>query len=111
MDVTPPLDNLGAAGICIAVVAFIVIMTIWGMRTEERKMACPTRTPRLRAVKAEELVGRPSLAHDQAVRNFVGVQPVSPYGMQVGVEHLLVPQVNRVLRHCRIGKIILKERA
>ncbi|TAA51044.1 hypothetical protein EXZ48_31975 [Shinella sp. JR1-6] len=58
--------------------------------------------------KAEDVAEAPHIAHDQAVRNFVGLQPISPYGMQVGVEHLLVPQVNRVLRHCRIGKIILK---
>lgn len=58
--------------------------------------------------KPEEATEVAPLGHDEAVRNFVGGQPVSPYGMQVGVEHLLVPQVNRLLRHCRIGKIILK---
>lgn len=94
MNVTTPLDSLGTAGICIAVVAFIVIMTIRGMRTEARKQAFPTRSAEWKPPTSWK-------SH---------LQYLGGYGPSKAHELMCVHQRNEFRRHCRIGKIILKER-
>jgi hypothetical protein len=95
MTVTTPLDSLGTAGICIAVVAFIVIMTIWGMRTEARKQELPMRMAKWTPLREYQ-------GHQHYIGDLLPAKAMNAQHER---------QVNELRRHCRIGKIILKERA
>lgn len=92
MDVTTPLDNLGAAAVGIAAIAFVVLMTLWGVRTEARKSASPSRSTEWKAPRSWE-------SH----REWLGGLSI-PKAADAQVERVR----NELRRHCRIGKIILK---